>query len=86
MRKAGNRQQLRQFIDEVSFALDDVVLFLDTHPNNREALCAYEEYKNMRREAVEEYTKCFGPLQKDNAVVKDDWMWALQPWPWKGEC
>jgi len=50
MNGQNRKQQLARFIDEVSFALDDVVLFLDTHPCNQEALACYEEYKkNAKR-------------------------------------
>lgn len=86
MNGQNRKQQLAQFIDEVSFALDDVVLFLDTHPCNQEALACYEEYKKMRKEAMEEYSRCVGPLQKDNVSICNEWTWALQPWPWKGGC
>lgn len=80
------KKELAKFIDEVSFAMDDIILFLDTHPCNQEALCCYQDYKKMRQEAVEEYTKCYGPLLNDKVAPGDEWKWALQPWPWKGEC
>ena len=55
MRNRSNQCQLRQFIDEISFAMDDIVLFLDTHPCCQEALAYYEECKKMREEAIDEY-------------------------------
>ncbi|MDD7283780.1 MAG: spore coat protein CotJB, partial [Clostridium sp.] len=30
------KAELRQFIDQVSFMIDDITLFLDTHPDCRE--------------------------------------------------
>ena len=35
-----NKQQLFAFITEVSFALDDISLYLDTHPECPKALAA----------------------------------------------
>lgn len=81
-----NKEELRRFIDEVSFAIDDLVLFLDTNPCNEEAMECYQEYRKMRKEAMEEYARCYGPLLKDDAPENKKWLWALQPWPWKGEC
>ena len=33
-----NRNQLLQWINEVSFAVTDISLYLDTHPDDKEAL------------------------------------------------
>ena len=82
----NRKQQLARFIDEVSFAINDLVLFLDTHPCNRQAMACYQEYKKMRQEAMQEYNRYVGPLQADAVMDSDEWCWALQPWPWKGEC
>lgn len=82
----SSQKQLKRFIDEVSFAMGDVILFLDTHPCDEEALKCYEEYRKMREEAMEEYTKNYGPLLNDHVPPADKWKWALQPWPWKGGC
>lgn len=47
-----NKQQLFAFITEVSFALDDISLYLDTRPECPKALAAYSNYKAMRQQAV----------------------------------
>ena len=80
------QNKLLHEINILSFTVIELTLFLDTHPCNQEAMECYQEYKKMRQEAMEEYTRCFGPLQKDNVPENKKWMWALQPWPWKGEC
>lgn len=33
-----SKKELLQFIDQVSFAIDDLLLFLDTHPKEKELL------------------------------------------------
>lgn len=81
-----SQQQLLRYIDQVSFAIDDVVLYLDTHPCDTCAMKYYQEQKKLRDEAMEEYTKCYGPLQKYSAPFTDTWLWAEQPWPWEGVC
>ncbi len=74
-------------ISKVSFVLDDLRLFLDTHPEDEEAIKHYNECSKKRRELVSEYTRTFGPLMfycpNDNA---SRWMWIDGPMPWEGVC
>lgn len=81
-----NKQSLLQFINEVSFALDDLVLFLDTHPDDKEALSCYHKYKKQRKQAVTEYEQCYGPLQNSGVNSENCWTWVESPWPWEGVC
>ena len=46
------RKELLQWINVVSFAVDDVKLFLDTHPCDQNALAYFQEYSRMRNEAL----------------------------------
>lgn len=82
------REDLLNWINIVSFAVDDVKLFLDTHPCDQEALCYFEEYKNLRKKALKEYAKYYGPLTVDTVDTPcEHWDWVCEPWPWqKGGC
>ena len=82
------RADLLNWINIVSFTVDDVKLFLDTHPHNQEALCLFEEYKCLRNKALKEYAKYYGPLTVDTADTPSDyWNWVKEPWPWQmGGC
>ena len=82
------RADLINWINHVSFAVDDVKLFLDTHPCDKEALAFFEEHKCLRNKALKEYAKYYGPLTVDTADVStDNWKWINEPWPWqKGGC
>lgn len=80
-----NQKQLLRYIDAVSLALDDVTLFLDTHPHNAEALEYYNIYKEKRAQAVRDYTRFFGPLNRYNVTCNNEWQWNQSPWPWQGE-
>lgn len=81
-----NRDQLMKIIYETSFALDDVRLFLDTHPRDKEALEYYETYRELREQAVETYIECYGPLSWYDKESSDVWTWIDEPWPWEGVC
>lgn len=82
-----NQKQLLKKISEVSFAIDDILLFLDTHPKDEKALCFYEEQSAKRKELVSGYEKLYGPLTKDGSQRngKQSWQWLEQPFPWEQE-
>lgn len=82
------KKELLEWINIVSFAVDDVKLFLDTHPNCPEALEFFDEFKKQRVLALKEYAKYYGPLTLDTAnTPMDCWNWINEPWPWQeGGC
>ena len=55
MSECPNRKELFHHINEVSFAVDDIKLYLDTHPCDDEAMECFEEYSQLRNEALKEY-------------------------------
>jgi len=89
MTNRPSRKDLLQWINIVSFAVDDVKLFLDTHPDCQEALAYFQEYSKLRNQALKEYSKYYGPLMIDTATESctDRWNWIQEPWPWQeGGC
>lgn len=81
-----SQAQLLKHITEVSFAVVDSTLYLDTHPHDCDALDYNKEMVAMRNAALEVYAKRFGPLTIDctTNVNSNSWEWILQPWPWEG--
>lgn len=83
------RKDLLQEINVASFAVNDVQLFLDTHPCDQNALAYFQEYSKRRNQAMREYAKYYGPLTIDTTVASctDRWNWIHEPWPWQeGGC
>ncbi|MDO4555063.1 MAG: spore coat protein CotJB [Lachnospiraceae bacterium] len=80
-----DKKKLLYYINAVSFAVDDSKLFLDTHPDNKEALEYFDNYNKARNRALNEYAACFGPLTIATAVCDRSYEWANQPWPWEME-
>ena len=66
-----SKEKLLQRIYEVSFAVDDILLFLDTHPCCQEALSFYREYSSERQKLMKEYARHYGPLTIDDALETD---------------
>ena len=52
-----SKKELLQSIDQVSFAIDDLLLFLDTHPGEKRALEYFSELSARRNELLEKYAK-----------------------------
>lgn len=82
----GSRSQLLNYINEVSFAAYDALLFLDTHPDDADALAYFRKHSRMRNAALKEYERLYGPLTLDTArdSIHDSFVWSQQPWPWEG--
>lgn len=80
------RERLLFCISEVSFCMDDIRLFLDTHPDNQAALALYREYGIRRSELEDKYTAKYGPLNSYNVNSQNYWAWVSYPWPWEGVC
>ncbi len=89
MNRPKNRKELLNHINQVSFAVDEVKLYLDTHPCDAEALAYFREFSRERNLALKEYARIYGPLTVDTAedTCTDRWKWINEPWPWQeGGC
>ena len=84
-----SRDQLLHKINETSFAVNDIHLFLDTHPECCEALDYYQKKVMERSKYMKEYTENYGPLTSDDAWKSSEncWKWVTEAFPWeKGVC
>ncbi|MFP3152919.1 spore coat protein CotJB [Lachnospiraceae bacterium ZAX-1] len=79
------RSKLFQWINMVSFAVNDISLYLDTHPTDMEAIAYFQHFRDRRVQALTEYEACYGPLTIDTATPTTKWLWSIQPFPWEGE-
>ena len=79
------RKDLLQWINVVSFAVIEAQLFLDTPPDDQEALAYFHEYSNLRNQGMDEYAKYYGPLTIDTTKEScaDRWNWINEQWPWQ---
>lgn len=87
MRCADNDcKALLNRVYEAGFAMDDVALYLDTHPSDQEALNYYYYVSNLQKEAVKAYEAQCGPLMFERVDSQSYWTWVNDPWPWEGVC
>ncbi|MBD2848256.1 spore coat protein CotJB [Paenibacillus sp. IB182496] len=72
--------QLQQY----DFALVELTLFLDTHPNDMQALQQFNQLAQQRRQCAQQFEQQYGPLlQFGQSYSRYPWQWAQQPWPWQ---
>ena len=80
-----NKEQMLHQISVMSFAAYDMLLYLDTHPDDVKALSFYQEQCSIRKQLLDDYARQFGPLTMDHACnsPSDSWDWVMQPWAWE---
>ena len=84
MLNCGKREAL-QAVNEAAFVLQELVLYLDTHPCCTAGLTRYHLAKQAYQEAVMAYNAHYGPLQIDQIKNSSSWQWICDPWPWEME-
>ncbi len=92
------RSQMLQKITEISFTVNDLTLYLDTHPTDSAALDAFSRANRERKSLLESYARSYEPLTMDcvcpdsNNTAKEftsfpnekHFTWADGPLPWEG--
>ena len=75
--------QLSEQIRLASFGINELNLYLNTHPDDRNALAQYQCYREMRDKALEMYTAKCGPMTPYDSEDTACWSWVDEPWPWQ---
>ena len=73
-------------VSKISFTIDELRLYLDTHPHCTEARQMIEHHCAHRARLVEEYTVQFGPIVAYKPGTESCWAWNEGPMPWEGDC
>ena len=80
--KRETRQEMLNNIRCLNFAIVELAEYLDTHPDDRKAICLHREYCQQYRKLTDSYQKVYGPLTINFPCNK--WRWLEEPWPWEG--
>ncbi len=81
----NDKEKLANRLQILDFAIQEVALFLDSHPKDKVALDYYHKHKDMRQMALAEYQSKYGPIHITANENKDEWVWISDPWPWEME-
>ena len=81
--------EMMRKIQEIDFAIIDLNLFLDTHPQCKEAITLFKELSATSKSLKNDYQARYGPLYVYNSSNPDyfEWVEKCGKWPWeKGYC
>ena len=73
---------LLRAIQMYDFYLYELNLYLDTHPNDNQALALFKKYNVLKKSAYETYIEKYGPITADQSS-SDCFNWVDGPWPWE---
>ena len=79
----NEKGQMLLKIYEYDFALNDLSLYLDLHPEDKNVYELFKVYSEKERNLVSEYEKRYGPLELDNTTY-ENYDWYKGPWPFEG--
>jgi hypothetical protein len=66
---------------ETDFALHDLNLYLDLHPQDEKMYTAFKQYVNLYNNCKETYEKKYGPIDLESSIP-EKYDWYKNPWPW----
>lgn len=67
----------------LSFVVQELGLYLDTHCDDAEALALYTEYVRLLEAGRKRYVECCGPIVQTQVTAEDAYCWLKDPWPWE---
>lgn len=79
----SERAELLKKISAYAFAAYDWNLYLDTHPNDTDAITMFHKMADKANELRAEYEQSFGPLTAEASSDTEYWNWIDDPWPWE---
>lgn len=84
--RQGSRNELLTKVQELSFACLDLNLYLDNHPDDKNAVNTYNSLCIQFAKAKCAYESNYGPLTNFGYAPSNyPWQWVSEPWPWDKE-
>ncbi|WP_141502982.1 spore coat protein CotJB [Paenibacillus luteus] len=71
-------------LQAIDFVLVELNLYLDTHPNDSNAIQQYNHCAEIRHQIAYQYETKYGPLKHFGQSLSGvPWSWNEAPWPWQ---
>ena len=80
-----DRQDALKRLQSYNFAAYDMLLYLDTHPDDKKAFAMFQDLVTKTKMYKQEFERSFGPLTPFNAANSSTFDWLDSPWPWEKE-
>ena len=82
IRPNNDREAKMYTVMQYSFAINDLNLYLDTHPEDKEALNILKNLIKEEEKAKNEYITKYGPLNVCD-TSGNEFNWVDSPWSWE---
>lgn len=79
-----NEEALLLKLSQMEFALNDLSLYLDLHPNDMAVFNKFKEYTSEYKRYLNEFEKTYRPLCL-SSINKDSYEYYKNPWPWDND-
>lgn len=80
-----NRKEMLYEVQKCGFAAYDMLLYLDTHPNDRRAFRMFKEVVEKYNRLKAKFEREHGPLDAFSGADFSTFKWLEEPWPWQKE-
>jgi len=67
----------------LDFMIKELNLYLDTHPDDKEAFSLLQSVINLSEEGREKYVRLYGPITVKDLKKCGKYTWINGPWPWE---
>lgn len=76
--------RLMEELQSIDFALVELNLYLNTHPNDANAVNEYNHYVQESNKLRQKIESIYGPMRNfGNSYAGYPWNWSDPPWPWE---
>jgi len=79
----NNQQAMLLEIQQLQFTAIELNLYLNTHPDDQQALTSYNSIVPQLKQRIASYEQLYGPLFHFGLSTSQyPWQWINSPWPW----
>lgn len=82
LKVSNEKDRLLYNIQMYTFALKDLVLYLDIYNDDKYCLKKFKEYSIELEKLKTKYNNSYGPLCAFDSDNINKWEWISNPWPW----
>lgn len=87
LNSSSSKTQLLHDISVIGFVLYELILYLDTHPTDQNALDYFNHYNKLYSQMHKEYSLRYGPLTANGYErMNNEWTWSTGKMAWEGDC
>ncbi len=78
-----DKNELQMQLLSYKFCLQELGLYLDSHPHDQAALTQFQQCKENYNSCKAQYVREVGPLVREDVTSTEHWNWIDGPWPWE---